>query len=288
MHIYVHWILYLTEEEVKMSIKVQDKKGNEVEQIIVPESRSILTRVNGIDTGTGYPIRINGCLIEPKLFPYMYRLNDIHVASGYSRTYRPSHWLRHDKSKALISALESYTIDTIQPIDSKVQDVVAPEHYISIYGGPNRGTYGSIIVVLEYTGWLCPEFRIEVLSSYLENGVKVDSEAAIILTEDDADHTYDHLLKNAVSIGVFAKSFSQAHPDLKMGRNQVMKVLREEQFLQIGQGVDDPDHNVPYQKWIDRGYFTVKRVKTNSGRWIYQPMITQRGVENITQILNHR
>ena len=47
-------------------------------------------------------------------------------------------------------------------------------------------------------------------------------------------------------------------PKKKIGRNTLFKILRKEKILQTKKYKNDNSHNVPYQKYIDKGYFEVK------------------------------
>ena len=79
--------------------------------------------------------------------------------------------------------------------------------------------------------------------------------------------------KNAQSMGVVAKS-------LNMGRNRLFKILRDKKILMA--------NNVPYQEFIERGYFRVVEKSIVMGdQTINKPqtLVTAKGVDWIGRLL---
>lgn len=54
-----------------------------------------------------------------------------------------------------------------------------------------------------------------------------------------------------------------------LGRTKLMALLREQGYLM--------PCNLPYQNWIDKGYFTTKLVYRNGGKYI-APYVTEDGL----------
>ena len=82
--------------------------------------------------------------------------------------------------------------------------------------------------------------------------------------------------QNSQSMGVVAKT-------LGIGRNTLFKILREEKILMR--------NNVPYQKYIDRGYFEViERPIPMGDATINKPktLVTARGVDYIGRLLKRK
>lgn len=74
-------------------------------------------------------------------------------------------------------------------------------------------------------------------------------------------------------------SFSEAAKVINspsLGRNNLMQLLRDKKVLQIG--------NLPYQKYVDQGYFEVIETVTNVGIKL-TPKVTQKGLSFLIRFL---
>ena len=83
--------------------------------------------------------------------------------------------------------------------------------------------------------------------------------------------------KQAISLGDVAKILN--YP--KIGRNKLFEILRDQNILQ--------NDNIPYQKYIDAGYFRVIEQKYNAGdevRISFKTLVYQKGVDYIRKTLN--
>ena len=83
--------------------------------------------------------------------------------------------------------------------------------------------------------------------------------------------------KQAISLGDVAKILN--YP--KVGRNKLFEILRDQDILQ--------QNNIPYQKFIDAGYFRVIEQKYNAGdevRISLKTLVYQKGIDYIRKTLN--
>ena len=83
--------------------------------------------------------------------------------------------------------------------------------------------------------------------------------------------------RTAISLGDVAKILS--YP--KIGRNKLFEILRDRDILQ--------NNNIPYQKYIDAGYFRVIEQKYNAGdevRISLKTLVYQKGIDYIKKTLD--
>ena len=86
--------------------------------------------------------------------------------------------------------------------------------------------------------------------------------------------------ENCQSVGQVAKSFN-------WGRNRLFAFLRDNNILISG----GTDHNLPYQKYIDQGYFKVKESQVAMGgqvKNVTTTMVTPKGIEYIGKLLKRK
>jgi hypothetical protein len=88
-----------------------------------------------------------------------YRLNDLHKASGLSKSKSPSEWLRLQNSQELVELLRT-------GIHVLEQNQVVTEPLVTINGGNKQGVYGLKELVYAYAMWLSPEFHLHVIRAY--------------------------------------------------------------------------------------------------------------------------
>ncbi len=91
-----------------------------------------------------------------------------------------------------------------------------------------------------------PTTMIEALELALEQAKHIEALNAKIETDKHKVEFYDAVAesKDAITIGDAAKVLNMG-----VGRNRLFEILRNNKILQ--------NNNVPYQKYIDRGYFRV-------------------------------
>lgn len=84
----------------------------------------------------------------------LYRLNDLHKASGFGREKRPAEWARYEHAKALINEVSTRGVISRTPQFTVVQ------------GGLRQGTWGNKLIALSYAAWLDVKFHIEVFTVF--------------------------------------------------------------------------------------------------------------------------
>lgn len=84
----------------------------------------------------------------------LYSLTDLHRLSGGEEKHRPSHFLRLDQTKDLISAIESE--------NSNVQICT-----FKIIRGGQGGTYACEELALAYATWISSKFHLVVLRAFI-------------------------------------------------------------------------------------------------------------------------
>ncbi|MDE8035776.1 KilA-N domain-containing protein [Actinobacillus equuli subsp. equuli] len=89
-----------------------------------------------------------------RTFDNLYSLTDLHRVSGGEEKHRPSHFLRLDQTKELISAIESE--------NSNVQICT-----FKIIRGSQGGTYACEELALAYATWISPKFHLVVLRAFI-------------------------------------------------------------------------------------------------------------------------
>jgi hypothetical protein len=93
-----------------------------------------------------------------------YSLNDMHraamAAGNATESQRPGNFLQSAGVQAFIAAL-----DTDPQICGSVLTAGIPAVDI-VNGGPNRGSYGTRLVVLRYAAWIAPTFEVQVYQCF--------------------------------------------------------------------------------------------------------------------------
>lgn len=98
--------------------------------------------------------------------------------------------------------------------------------------------------------------------------------------------TYDRIMNSdaAFPMGTAAKIMNFQAPQRKrksIGRNQMFQILRELNILQH----ERPYHNIPFQDYVDNGYFKVITKDSNGDRVNARVWVTPRGIEFIMNLL---
>lgn len=231
-------------------------------------------------------------------------LNDLHRASGGHPSSRPGEFIRNQQTQTMITHLERDSGSTV--IDSR--------------GGRAGGTYVCKELVYAYATWISPQFHIEVIRAYDRmRQAQLDSNAvqtngrtylpdftdpiqAARAWADEAEKArtageqiarlanlalaqervinvarpameFAHAVTNSkdtLSISEFAKLMGT-------GQQRMFELLRSQGVL----GIKGVNHNIPYQKYIDEGYFRVNQTThedpLGNVHLNNQPRITTRG-----------
>lgn len=95
--------------------------------------------------------------------------------------------------------------------------------------------------------------------------------------EDYYDRVID--IKESVGIGKVAKTINFVDYEKKdIGRNKLFKILKENSILD--------SYNIPYQRYINSGYFEVKQsFNKHNGSLLYTTLVTPKGINYIIKLL---
>lgn len=112
---------------------------------------------------------------------------------------------------------------------------------------------------------------LRALADQVDANEKLTAEVAALKPKAEV---YDMLAdaENALPVGAVAKS-------LHTGRNRLFEFLRDQGLLMRS--------NLPYQRYLDAGYFRVREVPTTRGEQIVtvtQTMVTPKGQEHIARL----
>jgi hypothetical protein len=91
----------------------------------------------------------------------LYRLNDLHKASGGASKDKPADWLKLESTKDLISFLESE--NTSENPEAKQNQILI---VIKNGGSKKQGTYACKELVYAYAQWISPRFNVAVIRAY--------------------------------------------------------------------------------------------------------------------------
>lgn len=125
-----------------------------------------------------------------------------------------------------------------------------------------------------------PDTIIQLATRLKEHRAEIAAQDSYIKTLEPKAEFFDAVAgsRDAISIGDAAKVL-----DMGVGQNRLFDVLRREQILQ--------DNNIPYQIYIDRGYFRVveqKFVAKGETRISIKTLVSQRGLDYIRKMLQKR
>lgn len=92
----------------------------------------------------------------------LYCLNDLHKMAGGLDKDKPHRFIKLDKTKELIKAIEQRQDQT----NAQAPKTVFEKVFNSIHGGANRGIYGNRKIVYAYAIWIDPYFYDTVLEVF--------------------------------------------------------------------------------------------------------------------------
>ena len=139
------------------------------------------------------------------------------------------------------------------------------------------GMYISDDVLFEFMD--SPAMFNTLIDKYVEARNKIEEAKPKI-------ETYDRIMNSdaAFPMGTAAKIMNFQAPQRKrksIGRNQMFQILRELNILQH----ERPYHNIPFQDYVDNGYFKVITKDSNGDRVNATVWVTPRGIEFIMNLL---
>ncbi|WP_434797591.1 phage antirepressor KilAC domain-containing protein [Terrisporobacter vanillatitrophus] len=166
--------------------------------------------------------------------------------------------MRTDKAKEIRKEFRRQYFEMREQINNQEQEKA--KLLLSIYNGGQEGVIASkqlteieTIPLLEKIQEQEP--KVEIYERFIDNGKNID--------------------------------FSLLAKTLGTGRNRLMQMLRnleilqEDEFLSKGVKFYGAKHNIPEQRYIDKGYFTVKQKELKNGDYKPVTLITPKGQEYI-------
>lgn len=189
-----------------------------------------------------------------------FSLNDLHaaaMASGVTKDIRPNEWLSLDQTKGLVEVLITEN-PANKPVVAKV--------------GRYGGTYVVKELVYAYAMWVSPAFHLQVIRAYdqlVTGSVTSVPDARAFLAdpvqlrallmgytekvlaleakvEEQAPKVEFH---DAVTDAINCQTVQEVAKVLGTGAKRLFQFLRDEGLLMAG--------NLPYQRYLDAGYFRV-------------------------------
>ncbi|MET4696116.1 phage antirepressor KilAC domain-containing protein [Endozoicomonas lisbonensis] len=228
-----------------------------------------------------------------------FSLNALHKASGEGSGKQPSNWLRLYSTQALVEEL-------VNSSDMMSLPVVRKE-------GSNGGTFAHELLAISYAGWISPSFQLQVNQTFLDyktgklQPIPADdndllARAVLVARQqlDDKNRTIQEQqnqieqdrpkveFHDSVTASDQEVSVQEAAKLLGTGSQRLFHFLREYGYLMMGSR-QPTDRNLPYQRYIDQGFFTVRLKSFNhpdEGRTEYsKTMVTGKGLVRLGQHL---
>lgn len=229
-----------------------------------------------------------------------FNLNGLHRASGAVDSKKPSEWLRSKQVQELVDELSGNSRLGYEPVSS-------------VKGGLNPGTFAHELLAISYAGWISPSFQLQVNQTFLDyktgklqpvfNPATLSRMEILSLAmeaekentqlkeriEEDRPKVEFH---DSVTAGNQEVAVEEAAKILGTGSQRLFHFLREYGceygYLMMGSR-RDTDRNLPYQRYIDQGFFTV-RLKSyehpRQGQTTYRKtMVTGKGLVRLGQHL---
>jgi anti-repressor protein len=122
-----------------------------------------------------------------------------------------------------------------------------------------------------------PTNFLEALEALLESEREKQRMSDRVQALTPKAEAYDVLLS-----GNNAQTMAQVAKSLGTGRNRLFALLRRNRILMM--------NNLPYQEYLERGYFKVREVPTTQGNRVVnvtQTLVTSKGLDYVRQLLNN-
>jgi phage antirepressor YoqD-like protein len=227
-----------------------------------------------------------------------FNLNALHRASSTGDHKRPSKWLASEPTQDLIRELEAQS--PLAGFGDKSTTCIN-----TVKGGNAPGTFAAEQLAVAYANWISPSFYLQVINTFLayKKGaivpspasmsrleilqLAIESEEGRLIAEQGRTealavieaqkpmvefHNSVAAATNSVLLGDFCKMLPNA--GITMGRNNTFAWLRSEKILDY--------KNLPYQQYMDRGWFTVEEKtyendNSNGPRTVFTTKVTGKG-----------
>ena len=227
---------------------------------------------------------------EVRTINEMFIASDVANALGYSSTQAMTRRLDDDeKDMRILHTLggdQNMTVITESGLYNAVLGSQLPaakdfKRWITHDVIPSIRMYGAYMTPITLETTIAnPDFMIGLLQNLKEHQAELAAQNSYIKTLEPKAEFFDAVAgsRDAISIGDAAKVL-----DMGVGQNRLFDVLRREQILQ--------DNNVPYQIYIDRGYFRIieqKFVAKGETRISIKTLVSQRGLDYIRKMLQKR
>lgn len=226
---------------------------------------------NIIEKYEGYPITFENK--DEKMM-----VNATQMAKAFGHGKEPNYWLKTQAAKDFIEAL----------IASRNLDAADLQRVVN--GGKDFGTWFHEDVALEYARWLSPKFAIwcnDHIKELLRTGstsisLPMDYETALeqllvkvketkrlaLETQRQAQYIAENqahvdfakqvgVSVSSISMEEFSKELFKKY-SFEIGKNKVYEWFRQQGYL--------TKNNLPYQRWLNKGYFEVQKVTTYDKR----------------------
>ena len=194
-----------------------------------------------------------------------FNLNALHRASGAPDSKLPSQWLRLKQAQELVAELS-------------VNSHLGCAAISSVKGGVCPGTFAHELLAISYAGWISPSFQLQVNQTFLDyktgklqpafnpaalsrmdilslamEAEKENGELKVQIEQDRPKVEFH----DSVTASDQEVSVQEAAKILGTGSQRLFHFLREYGYLMMGIKRSS-DRNLPYQRYIDQGFFTVR------------------------------
>lgn len=229
-----------------------------------------------------------------------YCINDLHRASGGAEKDKPNRFLRLESTRGLIAELR----DTQKWASEKINNL-EPIRTVNSFT-EEQGTFVVKELVYAYAMWISPAFHLKVIRAYdalvtqpqqpafdpmqilndpaAMRGLLLNYTEKVLALEEIVQAQKPKVeFHDAVAEAVTCQSIQEIAKVLGTGQNRLFKFLRDQRVLMV--------NNLPYQQYVDQGYFRVveRRYQSESGdNHLYtKTLVTGKGLQFIQRRLQN-
>jgi len=158
---------------------IVDQNGNSI-LTSTKAKGEIAININDRNIPMGSNITIGGSEIA-SVAGYLYSLDLVWRASGTGTDKQPINWLNTRSTQKLITILNQSLVNMalVNVRDGKGTDANLT-HLVNVNDGVNKGSYGSIMVIIAYATWISPEFQLSVMANWAASYYDVKSKLKLI------------------------------------------------------------------------------------------------------------